>query len=249
MSTKVSVLMSTHARNYGDEYCSNLLRRALDSVLAQTFKNFEFIIIDDASSDGTSRVLKKYQKKDSRIKIFRFEESCKGNTAKRYNFAALQGSGEWFAYMFDDDEWEPNHLETLLLASRIEGVTPAMIYGMAGIVRTENSNLPPLVMGHVWNENILRYNFVPNLAVLLHRNTYILLGGSDENPKMRRYSDWEYWRRIYRAGLPVAFVPQIVATVYEGKKDSLRKTVEAVEFSNYNLEEQIIPDMSKLKER
>lgn len=249
MSTKVSVLMSTHARNYGDEYCSNLLKRALDSVLAQTFEDFEFIIIDDASSDGTSRVLKKYQKKDSRIKIFRFEESCKGNTAKRYNFAALQGSGEWFAYMFDDDEWEPNHLETLLLGTRIENIIPAMIYGMARVIRTDKPNLPPLKMGKAWDYSILLHNFVPNLSVLLHRNTYIALGGSDENPKMRRYSDWEYWRRIYKANLLVAFIPRITATVYEGKSDSLRKTVEAVEFSNYNLEEQIIPDMSKLKER
>lgn len=247
MKPIVSILMSTHARNYGDEYCKNLLKRAIDSVLSQTFKNYEFIIIDDASIDGTATILQVYQNQDPRIKIFRFEESCKGNTAKRYNFAALQGIGEWYAYIFDDDCWEPDHLESLLQGRSLSNTTPAMIYGMAKIVRTEQPQLPPLVMGHSWNSNILKYNFVPNLSVLLHKNTYINLGGSDENPKMRRYSDWEYWRRIYTANLPVIFIPKIVATVYEGKVDSLRKTIEAVEFEKYNLKEQIIPNMSSLK--
>lgn len=244
MNPQISVLLSTKSRNYGDKYCKNLLRRALDSVVNQTFKDFELIIVDDNSTDGTATILEEYKLRDPRIKIFRFDADCGGLTALRYNFAAKQGSGNWFAYIFDDDVWELNHLETLFAAA-----TPqvAMIYGLAKVIRTEQPHLPHLVMGHQWNANILRYNYIPNLSVLLNRDTYIKLGGSDENPKMRRYSDWEYWRRIWKAQLPVTFVPRILATVYEGKPDGLRRTVESVEFSEYSLVEQMIPDMSSLR--
>lgn len=245
MNLKISILMSTKSRNYGDEFTSNLLTRAINSVLTQTFKDFEFIIIDDASSDGTSEMLKLYQSKDSRIRIFRFEESCNGLTAKRYNFAASQARGDWICYMFDDDEWNPNLLQTLYNASLDMEI--GLIYCQAKIIKTETKQM--LIMGHRWNKNILKYNFIPNLCAMVHRNTYALIGGSDENPKMRRYSDWEFWRRMWLAQVPTKFIPQVLATVYEGKKDSVGKTLEATEFNNYSNQEQIIPNMKFMEKR
>jgi glycosyltransferase involved in cell wall biosynthesis len=244
MIPKISVLMSTKSRNYGDEYTPNLLLRAINSVLNQTFADFEFIIVDDASSDGTSTILEKISAQDSRVKIFRFEESCGGLTAKRYNFAASQAQGTWIGYMFDDDEWHSELLENLI--DRAKHMNIGLVYCKALVVKTKTKQ--KLVMGHEWNSNILRYNFVPNLCALVHRNTYALIGGSDENPKMRRYSDWEFWRRMWENNIPVTFVPLMLASVYEGKADSLGSTLEATEFSSYSKEEQIIPSM-KFMER
>lgn len=96
----VSVLMCTYNR----ESC---LKRAIDSVLNQTYKDFEFIIIDDGSTDGTEGLIKEYQ--DSRIKYFKLDRNS------FYCYAANKGlehcTGEYVAFMNSDDIWLPEKLE------------------------------------------------------------------------------------------------------------------------------------------
>ena len=62
MNPKVTVLMPV----YNDE---NFLPESIESILGQTFTNFEFLIIDDGSTDNSLKIIKKYQKKDKRINI------------------------------------------------------------------------------------------------------------------------------------------------------------------------------------
>lgn len=96
MAPPISVVMATfnHA-----EY----LREAVDSVLAQTFKDFEFIIIDDASTDSTPAILDGY--KDARIVRFRNDSNKKLATSLNYGLHAAQG--EYFVRMDSDDYAHP----------------------------------------------------------------------------------------------------------------------------------------------
>lgn len=92
----VSVNITTYNR-------AHLLERCIGSVLKQTYQNLEIVIVDDCSVDNTSEVVHKYQKTDNRIKYIRHEYNKKLPSAR--NTAWKNSSGEYIAFMDDDDEW------------------------------------------------------------------------------------------------------------------------------------------------
>lgn len=93
----VSVVIPTHNR-------APLLRRALQSVCAQTYANLEIIVVDDASTDDTRAVVACFG--DARIRYLRNEEN-KGGAGTR-NVGVRAACGEYIAFLDDDDEWEPD---------------------------------------------------------------------------------------------------------------------------------------------
>ncbi len=97
---KVSVVILTFNR-------APILRRAIQSVLDQTFQDLELIVIDDCSTDETAQVVKSFS--DARIKYFRHEKN-KGEAGGR-NTGLQKAMGEYIGYLDDDDEWLPEKLE------------------------------------------------------------------------------------------------------------------------------------------
>jgi len=98
----VSVIIPTYNR-------AKLLPRAIDSVLNQTYKNFELIIIDDKSKDETLKVIKRYAKSDKRIKYY-INKYSKGPSGAR-NYGLDNAKGKCVAFLDDDDEYLPTKLE------------------------------------------------------------------------------------------------------------------------------------------
>ena len=94
----VSVIMSTYNRASLDH---NLLSKAIESILNQTYKEFEFIIINDGSIDETKNILAEFQKKDSRIKILTNEKNEGLPNSLNKGLAIAQG--KYIARMDDDD--------------------------------------------------------------------------------------------------------------------------------------------------
>ncbi len=103
MHDLVSVIIPTRNR-------ATLLERAVLSVLGQTFQKFEIIIIDDASSDSTQKLLVRLARQDSRIRIIRHSSASGGAAARNAGIAA--SSGRWVSFLDDDDIWLPEKLET-----------------------------------------------------------------------------------------------------------------------------------------
>ena len=99
---KISVLMSV----YNSEVW---LSESIESVLTQTYSNFEFIIVNDGSTDGSLKIINDYALKDSRIKVF-----SKKNTglADSLNYGIERVSGEWVARIDADDLWQPSKLDS-----------------------------------------------------------------------------------------------------------------------------------------
>ncbi len=83
----------------------------LDSVLNQTFSDFECICINDGSTDGTLQILKQYEQKDSRIKLI--DQANQGGSAAR-NVGLNVAQGEWISFLDNDDLYHPQYLEILL---------------------------------------------------------------------------------------------------------------------------------------
>lgn len=102
MKPLVSVIMPTYnAEKY--------LAESINSVIAQTYDNWELLITDDRSSDNTLAIAKHYVAKDSRIKLF-IQEQNKGAGAARNN-SIENASGKYIAFLDADDLWVPEKLE------------------------------------------------------------------------------------------------------------------------------------------
>ena len=188
----VSVIMSTYSRNKPSFDCPNLLKRALDSVLAQTFRDFELILIDDGSVDGSEAVCREYAARDSRIRYVRHDDNS-GRPALRYNEGILLAKSDYFTFMFDDDFWFPNAIEDLYKAITGEHKNCGMVYGLGALKRPETT----LFIGGEWNmDMLLNCNLLFNLAVIVKREVINKVGGYDESDIFRRCCDWDLWYRI-----------------------------------------------------
>jgi glycosyltransferase involved in cell wall biosynthesis len=220
----ISVIVSTSGKNRAEGSCPNLLRRALDSILAQTFSDFELVLIDDASSDGTEKVCRQYAKRDDRIRFSRFESSS-GYHAVRYNDGMLQSRGEFIAFMFDDDLLYPNALSVLLAGFEGRSAEVGMVYGLGNFYDSRTGHPIGLNFGVCWDPDKLRkQNAICNNAVLIRRHVIDHLGGWDEDASMRRICDWDHWLRI-GSMYDVVRVETLVGEQFAFHRDSIGVTV------------------------
>ena len=95
----------------GEKY----LGEAIDSILAQTYEDFEFLILDDGSTDGTPAILSKYEAQDSRIRVIHLNHE---GIVSALNRGVAEARGEWIARMDCDDNAQPERLEKQMRALR-----------------------------------------------------------------------------------------------------------------------------------
>lgn len=104
MSPKISVIMPVYnTKKY--------LSEAIESILSQTFTDFEFIIIDDCSTDWSYEILQEYEKKDNRIKLFRNEENMWVVKTRNKLLKNISQNSKYIAILDADDISEKNRLE------------------------------------------------------------------------------------------------------------------------------------------
>ena len=90
----------------------DFIKLALDSLLAQDFKDFEIIISDNASTDNTEKICEEYIKKDRRIKYIKQKENI--GSDKNFSFVLDESSGEYFMWASYDDLWEPSYISEMI---------------------------------------------------------------------------------------------------------------------------------------
>lgn len=222
---KIAVILSTYCRNRAEGLCDNLLKRAIDSVLNQTFKEFELIIIDDGSKDGTQQVCEEYAKKDDRIKYYRFDNNS-GLPAKRYNDGIKLSSAPLITFQFDDDKWYPNALKILHEAITVTHQDCGMVYGLTNYMNVKTNAPLALNFGGEWSwDKIDQQNFLCNNAVIVKRDVINEVGGYDESPLIRRLCDWDLWWRIGRK-FKVKRILKVIGEVHAFHDDSIGCTVD-----------------------
>ena len=99
---KIDILMATYN---GERF----LKEQIKSILSQTYKNFNLIISDDASTDKTYEILKYYEQKDKRVKIFKQDKNI--GIASNFEFLLNKVESEFFMFADQDDIWEIDKVE------------------------------------------------------------------------------------------------------------------------------------------
>jgi hypothetical protein len=199
----VSVILPTFQRCAG-----GLLRRALDSVLSQGFRDLELIVVDDGSVDGTLELLLALQRADPRLVLVRHELNC-GLPALRVNEGIELARGRWIAFQFDDDEWLDGGLAALVEVA--DGATePSVVFGRADWVA--DSWREELPRRSVDLKHLSSHNDIANNSVLVARQLFELRGLYDPHVSMRRLCDWDLWLRLILHA-PFVAVDRLVSCV------------------------------------
>src|SRR6267378_4252792 len=86
-----------------------LLLRAVRSVLAQTLREIEAVVVIDGQDPATEQAMETLARKDSRVRVIALPTSTGGSAAR--NRGVAEASGEWIAFLDDDDEWMPGKVE------------------------------------------------------------------------------------------------------------------------------------------
>ncbi|WP_242221190.1 glycosyltransferase [Bacillus cereus group sp. BfR-BA-01380] len=213
LNPAVSVIMPTYRRG------AVSLRRAIESVLNQTFTSFEFIIIDDGSRDHTFQILKEYQAKDHRIVIIRHHLNS-GLPALRVNEGIIEARGKYISYQFDDDEYLPDCLQTLY-HEIIKYAEPCLVYGNCQLHVKDKSDVAQKILGKPFNYGLLvNGNYIANNSVLHHKVIFESTGMYDPHIVIRRFSDWDLWLRMSKK-FPFYWIDKPVTKAFAGEKHAL----------------------------
>ncbi|MCW5880706.1 MAG: glycosyltransferase [Anaerolineae bacterium] len=196
----VSVILATYNR-------ADLVGEAIDSVLAQTFADWELVIVDDGSTDDTEAVLARYT--DPRIRSLR--QSNQGLSAAR-NAGLRVAQGDYAIMLDSDDRQRPDCLARLVAAAdaRPDAV---VVYGRSQAMDATGQSLPRVVggaepfPGHTLR-SLLYGDFLSIIAALVRRADLLAAGGFD--PRADYAEDWDLWLRLARQG-PFVFVDAIVS--------------------------------------
>lgn len=181
----------------------SFIQETINSVLIQSFSDFELIVIDDGSKDQTIEVLKTIQ--DARLKVFSYPN---GGVAVARNRGIAQATGEFISFLDSDDLWTADKLEKQLEALK-EKPGAGVAYSWTQFIDLEGNLLyaqdPVFFEGNVYAQ-ILVGNFTANGSNMLIRRQFVeAIGGFDS--KVRPAEDWDYTIRL-AAVCPFVLVPQ-----------------------------------------
>ncbi|SPE32179.1 Glycosyltransferase family protein (fragment) [Acidobacteriia bacterium SbA2] len=170
-----------------------VLPRAISSVLAQNLQNWEMIIVDDASTDDTERVVGGFR--DSRIRYIR-HQSNRGQSAAQ-NTGAAAARGRFLSFLDSDDEWLPGKLASEVALFESAGERVGLVY--SGKVLMDHRGFVvkvriPSVEGRV-HEKLLEWDFIGTCSrVSMRKSILEAVGGFDAS--LRNCQDWDMWIRV-----------------------------------------------------
>ncbi|WP_152656814.1 glycosyltransferase family 2 protein [Oceanobacillus sp. CFH 90083] len=181
------------------------IAETIESVQAQTFSEWEMIIVDDCSTDRTAEIVKSYAEKDGRIHLTVLEEN-QGSAITR-NTAMNQSKGRYLAFLDSDDLWLPEKLEKQLAFMQDNGVafsfTQYVRMNEDGTDTGAISTAPATVM----YEDLMKRCVIGCLTVMLDRERI----GERRMVNIRTRQDYAFWLEITRHGHFAYGLPEVLA--------------------------------------
>lgn len=166
--------------------CANYLPEAIQSVINQTYTNWEMIIVDDGSTDNTLQIAQHWATKDKRIKVLQHKNRQNKGVSVSRNLAIQNAKGKWLALLDGDDVWykEKLELEHNILQNNNEVV---MLFSKALLTNEKGESLNAEYGSANHKEGELNFNqlingfHAPTSGCLTCKNSLLKIGGFNEN--------------------------------------------------------------------
>jgi glycosyltransferase involved in cell wall biosynthesis len=205
MEPTVSIILPTYNRE-------RELSRAVQSVLEQTYTQFELVVVDDASTDNSADVVAGFD--DARIRYIKHDRRRGGSAAR--NSGIRSSSSPFVAFQDSDDEWLRDKLARQM--QLFEGAGPEVGAVYCGYIRVEpDASERYYPQAHIERregeilDQLLRENFIGTPTLVIRRECLDRVGLFDE--RLPRFQDWELMIRI-AAAYRVGFVPEPLMRAY-----------------------------------
>jgi glycosyltransferase involved in cell wall biosynthesis len=219
LSPQVTVVIPTYNR-------AHLVKDAVESVLNQTYQNFELIVIDDGSTDNTKEVLAVYKDKLTYI----YQENQGRSAARNHGIKLAQG--EYIAFLDSDDAWFLDKLERQVPVLESTPPDVVLVHGYKCIV---DKNLQPLLgwelklrklyslaeKGEETYENYLYFNCIFTSAILVRRTAIIEIDGYDAS--IGSLEDFDLYLRLLLKNYDFAFISEPPVIKYRWHEDNTDK--------------------------
>lgn len=183
----ISVIMAA----YNSE---KTIKMAIESVLKQTYTNFELLVINDCSTDNTEKIVCEIIRRDSRVRLLRNEKRGGVSVARKHGLAEVKG--EWIAILDSDDAWAEEKLEKQIVLQR---KTNAELL-FTGSAFMDSEGLPIHWYLHVPTEvtykQLLKQNILSNSSALVRKELYEKYYAIGDN----MHEDFAIWLGILNEG-------------------------------------------------
>jgi glycosyltransferase involved in cell wall biosynthesis len=200
-----SVIIATYNR-------ANELVRCLNSLVSQTFKDFEVIVCDDGSTDNSKDVVYSFS---NLLNIKYFWNENWGGPAKPRNIGINASQGKWICFLDSDDWWYPNKLsECLKYLNDFD-----LIYHDMHVYTYKGRNLWRHRKGRTLSKNafedlILNGNAMSNSSVVVSKSILNEVGSISEDINLVAVEDYDYWIRVSKITSKFCHIPQYLAGYY-----------------------------------
>lgn len=172
----------------GEKY----LDESINSVLAQTYTNWELIILDDCSTDSTPFIAKKYSADDERIRYFRNEKNLR--LPKNLNRGFSLAQGQYLTWTSDDNKYKPTAIEKMHTAL-IEN-NSNFVFASCRIINETGKEIEYIMVDDNSPKQLVGHNAV-GACFMYSRKAYEAVGNYD--PDFALVEDFDYWQRMYAA--------------------------------------------------
>lgn len=181
------------------------LEETIKSVQAQTYKNWEMLIVDDCSKDNTVEVAQRYAREDPRVRLIRHEENQ--GVAGARNTALAQAKGEYVAFLDSDDLWLPEKLQKQLAFMEENGhILTYTAFQRFDSETGERGKVIPAPPKMTY-QSIFYNTAIGCLTVMVNRER----SGPIEMPKLRHAEDQCTWQSILKDGHTAYGIPEVLA--------------------------------------
>lgn len=182
MSELISIVLPIYN---GEKY----MRQSIDSVLAQTYQNWELLIIDDGSTDRTAEIASEYLNKDSRIHYYKNPQNMRLPRTLNRGFSLARGA--YLTWTSDDNYYYPTALEQMVTA--LEAERKDFVFASCDVIDGEGKIVECIMVSDRAKKSIVGSNPV-GACFLYTRKVYETVG--DYDPEMTLVEDFDYWQRI-----------------------------------------------------
>lgn len=178
------------------------LRACLDSIARQTFQDFELIVCDDASTDGSAALIEAWIAEHRPSATF-IRQAANIGICQTLNVALSRAQGRYLSMISTDDMWEADKLERQFRVMEQQPAAVGMAYSDASLMDGDGAAIPgrfieryrpgrPIPSGDLFIE-LATNNFIPAMSTMIRTEVLREVGGYDES---LAYEDWDMWLRI-----------------------------------------------------